>query len=307
MPGFGGSASMALLTGIFRGANKADEEKRKVARENILNEYTQQQIDESQMRIERQQQNEARARSEARRADLEARNDEALEAQRLGTMAGLIQKRQPDLSDEEAMALVTQAPAGTLNHLLTPEDQEQLRPQDEALVRQRAAQAERLERENSFESRMSNFRNDPVALRMRQALVDGDRTALELAMTAARGAGTPEDPGHDEEIIMSFLEEVQPKDDQGNIRLTDAQKGAARVRGQGMAERMVQAAGSIEAAIAMATADILGAPADNAFDTAQQSETLRALERMQKERDGAEEPSAFEQAMIERLSGGDKR
>jgi len=306
MAGFGGSASLALLTGIFSGQNKAAEEKRTIARQNVLNQATQAQIDESKARIERQERDEQKQRAQERRLDLETRQEEEHNQRRLGTVAGLIQRNQPDLSDEEAFALAEVAPAATLNQMLKPAEVEELSALDRARLAEIEARTAEREAENSAEAQIRDLTNSPEGLRIRQALVDGDKAALEIAVAAARGSGVPGEPGFDETTILQYMDSVQPKDEEGNIRLTDSQKSAARVRGAGMAQRIVQQAGSIEAAIAGVTQQIMNGGADNEFDRAQQNETLKALERMkaQAEKDEGDEPDELARLVAERLARG---
>jgi len=305
MAGFGGSASLALLSGIFTGANKAEEATRTQARENLLNEQTQAQIDESHSRTERLRRQAKDQRIADERNAAEAQADEAAENTRFDAIAGMIMQRSPEMTPEEAGALAREAPAGTLNQFLQPDDIQVLSDLDAARLAEIEARTAERERENSMESRVSDLTNSPEGLRIRGALVDGDRVALELAIASARGSPADGIAGHDEETILAYIDAVQPKDDDGVIRLTDSQKSAARVRGTGMATSIVQRAGSIEAAIAAVTNQILTATPDNPFDEAQVNETLRALERMKAERDRAEAGmSDFDRQVAESISRG---
>ena len=302
MAGFGGSASLALLTGIFQGQNKAAEEKREAERQRTLNRLAEQQVTESQQRIVRQQREmKNAARVQAQEAAREVQEEDNLQKYHQ-TIGGIIQRNNPDLTMDEAIAIAQHAPAGTLNRYLDPQSQEELSALDQIRAEQVAEQVRESRRENDMEEGIMNLQNSPEGLRLRTALLNGDAVGLRLARTSAMGSPADGIPGHDPAVIDAYLERIQPKNEDGTVRLTTQQGRAARARGAQVAEALIQRTGSIEAAIAATTRQIdSGVAGDDPYADALLQETLVALEAKRQERNQEEGMDAVQRGVTERL------
>lgn len=296
--GFGGSPRMALLMGLTSGVNKAEERERAKQREDILNRQATAQIAESESRIartaaaeERARRNEVEAAAQAERDAEAAAVEEQETAARMQSIADLVVAANPDITPEQALAIAPNLPAQTVNRLLNPNGDEvdALNPLETARARDVNANADEQEEENRLNAAVRDLRNSPEGLRIRRTLISGDERGLELAVTSATGG---EDPLHNMDAVEAYIFEIQPKDDQGNMRLTDGQKEAARSDGELGAEAMIlKYEGSLEKAIEVATRQITQSPATDPYIAAIQSEILKSLRRRLNDSGGTGLPS----------------
>lgn len=281
--GFGGSPRMALLMGLTSGVNKAEERERAKQREDVLNRQANAQIAESESRIartaaaeERARRNEMEAAAQAERDAEAAAVQEQETAARMQSIADLVVAANPDITPEQALAIAPNLPAQTVNRLLNPNGDEvgALDPLESARARDVTANAVEQEEENRLNAAVRDLRNSPEGLRIRRLLLSGDEQGLEFAVTSATGG---EDPLHSMDAVETYIAEIQPKDEQGNMKLTDGQKEAARISGATAAEGLIQKAGSLEAAIAIMTRQVTEAAATDPYTAAVQAEILKAL------------------------------
>jgi len=290
---------MALLMGLTQGFNKHQETKRSRERESILNAQAQQQIAESQERIARNEAATQRANEEAERAQKEEEATALEEAGRLDTVAELIVAGNPEITIEQARAMAPNVPADTVNRLLQPADAAGPDdPTDLDVARTADLQARTAEQEleNQRENELRDLRNSQEGLRLRRNLMNGDQTGLELAITAATGGAQPL---HSMEAVEAYLEEIQPTDDNGVVKLSDGQKRAAAIRGATAAEALIQQQGSLEAAIAVLTRQVNTAPSDDPFIAATQAEMMRELQsRFEDAREGGTELQQLTETLL---------
>lgn len=306
MAGFGGSAALSLLTGLARGYNEHEERKREEARKGLSEEYTRQQIDESKERVSRLRRQEAENRRIAQETAAREAEEAAQEAQRRETVAGMIVRANPTMSPEEANALIDVVPPTVLSDYLNPEDAEELNRLEALRAEDLALRNEQRRQEMDVEAQMTRLRNSPEGLRIRRAVLDGDEEELEIAVTAA--TGHPTDPVATQEAVLAYIDEVQPKNQDGTIRLTPEQRARAASDGRAMAESLVmQNGGSVERALINVKNDLANQQPDNPFDIELAAEVVKQLEtllKQQRKEEGSSVEDELEQRMIERLRGG---